>query len=91
MRHAGKDTYIATIADRDGWVFEHVFDAPSAVLAEREMREIGRYWGMTLIEVRRAPTLGPVVHVRSVRGKAAPSHDRGCIFAACPTHRTATR
>jgi hypothetical protein len=71
MRHAGKDTYIATIADRDGWVFEHVFDAPSAALAEREMREIGRHWGMTLIEIRRAPTPDLVVPPGSTRREAA--------------------
>jgi hypothetical protein len=69
MRHTGNYTYIATIADRDGWVFEHVFDAPSAALAEQEMRETGRHWGTTLIGVRRAPDL--VLHLGSTRREAA--------------------
>ena len=71
MRHADKDTYIATIADRDGWVFEHVIDAPSATWAERYIREIGRHSGMTLIEIRRAPAPELVVHVGSTRGEAS--------------------
>jgi hypothetical protein len=56
MRPAGDDTtYIATIADRDGWLFEHIVDAPSQAAAARELREVVRYWGMTLIEMRPAP------------------------------------
>jgi hypothetical protein len=56
MQPAENTTFIATIADREGWLFEHVADAPSQAAAEAELREILRHWGMTLIEVRRAPT-----------------------------------
>jgi hypothetical protein len=55
MRPARDTTFIATIADREGWVFEHVVDAPSQAAAESELRELVRHWGMTLIAVRRAP------------------------------------
>ena len=55
MRRAVDDGFILTIADSDGWLFEHVIDAPTEAEAERQVRELLRFWGMTLIAVRRAP------------------------------------